>query len=550
VLGEIISDRYEIVRQLGEGGMGAVYEAVCIDTRDHVALKVISTGDLVKDKALIGRFHREAKVAGSIETEHIVRVLDTGTDATSGRPFMVMEYLEGEDLGQLFRRVGTISADLALRITAQACLGLQKAYEAHVVHRDIKPANIFLARRGGPGGAIVAKILDFGIAKIKMDQAQITDTTGLTRTGSMLGSPLFMSPEQARGSKHIDHRADIWSLGVVLYQALTGRTPNHEIEALGELIIAICSELPRPVQDFAPWVSPEVAAIVHKALQLDPAERFQTGGAMLEAIKPLLPQGWDIREPMLVGVSTEERATLAPRLQLTTTGGRLRPLASAVTSDSGQVLGRTDIASTLALSEMQHSLRPRPAPSRLPLVLAGVVVLGGLAGGAAYKLTGEAASRLDPPAPAVQPEGAAKTAAPASTSGRDPASPTSGAAPAATAAEPAMRTVKLVILPSIASVEVDGAAAKPADGVLEITGALGSTHKVRVFRGATETVMDVKVTESGAAPPIIKLEAAAPGAPRTPGAKTATPPVTPSTRPSVPPTTPGTTTSPFKEKFE
>jgi serine/threonine-protein kinase len=453
-----------------------------------------------------------------------------------------MEYLVGEDLGQLFRRIGTLPADLALRITAQACLGLQKASEAHVVHRDIKPANLFLAQ--GPGGRITVKILDFGIAKIKMDQAQITDTTGLTRTGSMLGSPLFMSPEQARGSKHIDHRADIWSLGVVLYQALSGRTPNHDIEALGELIIAICSDLPRPVQDFAPWVSPEVAAIVHKTLQLDPAERYATGAAMLEAIKPLLPNGWDIREQMLLSVSNEERAHLAPRLQLTTTGGRIRqPLASAVTADSGQGLGRTDIASTLALSEMQAGRRPRPSPSRLPLALAGVVVLGGIAGGAAYKLTGEATSRLNASAPGVQAEGAAPTASPAPTA--------TLAATTATVVEPTTRTVKLVILPSMASVELDGAAATSSDGVLEITGEIGSTHKVRVWKGASESIVDVKVTESGASPPIVKLEPAAPGGPRISGPKTTPPPSgVPATRPSVPPATPGTTTAPFKEKFE
>jgi serine/threonine-protein kinase len=357
----------------------------------------------------------------------------------------------------------------------------------------------------------------------------------------MLGSPLFMSPEQARGSKHIDHRADIWSLGVVLYQALSGRTPNHDIDALGELIIAICSDLPRPVQDFAPWVSPEVAAIVHKALQLDPAQRYATGAAMLEAIKPLLPNGWDVHESMLRGVSTEERAYLAPRLQLTTTGGRIRqPLASAVTADSGQILGRTDIASTLALSEMQASLRPRTSPSRLPLALAGVVVLGGIAGGAAYKLTGEAASRVETPAPAHAET--AKTAAPTATL----AAPTP-----ATITEPAMRTVKLVILPSAASVELDGAAATPSDGVLEITGEIGSTHKVRVWKGTSESVADVKVTESGASPPIIKLDAAAPGGPRISGTKAnPSPPGAPTTRPSVPPTTPGTTTAPFKEKFE
>ncbi|HEY4122504.1 MAG TPA: serine/threonine-protein kinase, partial [Byssovorax sp.] len=228
MIGQTLAGQYEIVRQLGSGGMGAVYEALS-QSHERVAIKVIQTGDIARDKALVGRFHREAKAATGIDTEHIVRVLATGTDETNDQPFMVMEYLTGEDLHHLFHRVGPLTPDLALRVIGQVCIGLAKAHEARVVHRDIKPANIYLAERelppdvpgGPPKKTRIVKLLDFGIAKIKMEKANATDTTGLTRTGSMLGSPLYMSPEQARGSKSIDHRADIWSLGIVFYQALT-----------------------------------------------------------------------------------------------------------------------------------------------------------------------------------------------------------------------------------------------------------------------------------------------------------------------------------------
>src|SRR5262249_27701770 len=146
----------------------------------------------------------------------------------SGLPFMVMELLAGEDLQQLLRRVHALPVDLAMRITAQACIGLSKAEEAFVIHRDIKPGNIFLAN--GDGDEVVVKILDFGIAKVKLDQMDQDTSSELTRTGSMLGSPQYMSPEQAQGLKSLDHRTDVWSMGVVLYKMLSGRTPHHDID--------------------------------------------------------------------------------------------------------------------------------------------------------------------------------------------------------------------------------------------------------------------------------------------------------------------------------
>jgi serine/threonine protein kinase len=264
LIGEICDGKYRVIRLLGQGGMGSVYEAEPIETGERVALKCIDAGILVRGKSGVSRFQREARAMGAIDTDHIVRVLDTGTDPASHVPYMVMELLNGEDLQHLLDRVGKLEPDTALRITAQVCLGLMKAHEARVVHRDIKPANLFLTRRGE--GEIVVKILDFGIAKIKPDPAQGGPTTGLTRTGGMLGSPLYMSPEQARGLKDIDFHTDLWSLGIVLYRALSGKLPHEHIDAFGDLIIAICSQAPRPIQDFAPWVRKEVAAVVHGAL--------------------------------------------------------------------------------------------------------------------------------------------------------------------------------------------------------------------------------------------------------------------------------------------
>src|SRR5690349_16972226 len=187
--GALVDRKYQVQKLLGAGAMGAVYEAEHTGTGRRVALKVIM-GQFAKDEGLVARFHREARAAGSIETQHITQVLDTGFDKESELPFMVMEFLEGEDVQHLLKRTGPIHPDIALRIVAQACLGLQKAHDKNVVHRDIKPANLFLAKRDA--GEIIIKLLDFGIAKTKMDQSQETESAGLTKTGNMLGSPLYM----------------------------------------------------------------------------------------------------------------------------------------------------------------------------------------------------------------------------------------------------------------------------------------------------------------------------------------------------------------------
>src|SRR5262245_59665007 len=203
--------------------MGSVYEAEQVGAGQRVAVKVIggapgSAGEAEKRSPdLVNRFQREAKAASAIDTEHIARVLDAGTDAKTNAPYLVMEYLDGEDLQHLIDRNGPLPPRVALKIVAQACVALDKAHTARVVHRDIKPANLFLARKAG--GEVIVKLLDFGIAKIKGDPVRGLKTSDLTNSGSILGSPLFMSPEQVQDMKTLDYRTDLWSLGVVLYCA-------------------------------------------------------------------------------------------------------------------------------------------------------------------------------------------------------------------------------------------------------------------------------------------------------------------------------------------
>jgi serine/threonine-protein kinase len=330
VIDRVLGQRYRVLRLLGQGGMGAVYEAEDTRAGGSVAVKVI-TGDFARSDALLLRFEHERQAAGSIDSPHIARLLDAGTDGDA--PFMVMEYLRGEDLGELFTRLGELGQDLALRIAGQVCLGLSRAHEAGVVHRDVKPANLFLAR--GPDDQRVVKLLDFGVAKIKLDWATSVEAGGITRTGTMLGSPLYMAPEQARG-RAVDHRADLWSLGVVLYRALSGHAPHEDVEGLGELIIKLCTSPPPPIHATAPWVSAPVASILERALSLDPAQRFQSAAEMLDAIRPLVGE-FAIHEADLVPVSAGERSRPPPSLATTVVS---RPSARVSVAVAAGTAGR------------------------------------------------------------------------------------------------------------------------------------------------------------------------------------------------------------------
>lgn len=280
--------------------MGAVYEAERLSgagqdgaaAEPRVAIKLMQAELLEQgDSSSMARFHREARAASAVDTEHIVRILDFGTDPQEQAPYMVMELLHGEDLDHLLGRVGRLRPDTALRIAAQVCLALEKTHQARVIHRDIKPANLFLARR--PAGGIVVKILDFGLAKIKPNPGDLT--SGLSGSGSVMCSPRYMSPEQGTGARSIDFRTDLWSLGMVLYHALSGHPPHHEVQSLGALFMAAATVAPRLAAD----VPASVASVVHGALQLDPAQRFPSATAMLDAIRPLLLEGWSLDEGML-----------------------------------------------------------------------------------------------------------------------------------------------------------------------------------------------------------------------------------------------------------
>ncbi len=304
MLGHTLDSRYLILRQVGQGGMGAVYEARHVGTNRRVAVKIILREMMAGEQ--LARFQREARIVGAVESQHITQVFDTGVDPATGCPYIAMEFLDGEDVSALVRRLGPLPIDLAVRIGSQACAGLSRAHDAGVVHRDIKSGNLFL-HRNEPGHRIL-KLLDFGIAKVGGELAD----GGVTKTGALVGSPLYMAPEQARGQP-VDPRSDIFSLGVTLYEMLGGRRPNDEITQLGELIFKICSEPARWLQDLAPWVPAELAGIVHKALAIDPSARYQSAAEMATALRILLPAGHHLDDTMLVPLHPSLRGQVAPR---------------------------------------------------------------------------------------------------------------------------------------------------------------------------------------------------------------------------------------------
>ncbi len=474
--------------------MGSVYEGEHAATGRRCAVKVIKAEALTRDRKLTARFEREARAAGVIESQYIAQVLDAGVDEETELPFQVIEFLEGEDFQRLLKQTGPVSPELALRIGAQACLGLQKAHDLKIVHRDIKPHNLFLAKRDA--GEVIVKLLDFGIAKVKMDEASSTEGADLTKTGNLLGSPLYMSPEQARGRREIDHRTDIWSLGAVLYQALTGRTPYGHAETLGDLIYALCSEPPPPLQEQAQWVKPEVAAVVHRCLTLDPDARFQSGQEMFEALRELLPHGYGIHEDMLVSLSESVRQEKAPRLpmELPVSSEQPEPVSERVASAE---VGAGSVTSA-ALARSQSEATAPPAPSSKKGIVAAVAVAAVGGAVAVYLWTrpppDPVAAASGPPATAASAPQPAATAAPTAT-------------PAATPTDATPKRVRVVILPSDAKVEVEGEPAKLRDGILEIEGKPGSVFRVRAFKGKDETIADVVVTEAGALPPKIEVKA-------------------------------------------
>lgn len=278
--GDVIGGKYRVERVIGQGGMGTVVRARHTLLEQDVAIKVLAN-ELSADPQYAARFLREAQTAVSIKGEHVARVLDVGT-RENGAPFMVMEYLDGKDLGAMVETSGPLGIADAIDYILQACEALAEAHVAGLTHRDIKPSNLFLAKRSD--GSPLVKLLDFGIAK----PSSATDTR-LTATGAAMGSPSYMSPEQVRNAKHVDQRSDIWSLGASLHELLTG-VPPFRAETFPALCAAIIADDPTPLRDVRKDAPLELEAAIAKCLEKKPENRYADVSALALA---LLPFGGD-----------------------------------------------------------------------------------------------------------------------------------------------------------------------------------------------------------------------------------------------------------------
>lgn len=384
LVGTEIQGRYRILKRLGAGGMGVVYLGEHSLIRRKVAIKTLHAF-YATEASVVERFHREALAATSIGNEHIVEVTDMG-HLPGGAMFMVLEYLEGNDLGHYLESEGPQPLGRVVHILLQMCEALTAVHAQGIVHRDLKPENVFLIRRGDNPDFV--KLLDFGISKFK--QGFGDREAKMTATGAMLGTPFFMAPEQAQGVPDIDHRVDVYALGAILYYTLSGHHP-FEADNLPQLFIKICTEDPPRLGTLRPDLPPEIESIVHRALARSRADRYQSAAELRQALLPF---------------ASLDRAALS------------RPMPSsagepALVSSQAAVPARTadptpDTPSPItsgSLSGAAKSVIAQPAARRSNklLVLGAVAGLAAIGSAGAWLVTQQRAPAVVAPEPAASP---------------------------------------------------------------------------------------------------------------------------------------------------
>lgn len=386
--GQLVTPTLMLTRLLGKGGMGSVWLADHLTLGTQVAIKFMAIANL-DDETLMQRFRTEAKAAAQIKHPHVAQVFDHGV-TPDGVPYIVMEYLEGEDLKHAIRRVGPMPVVDVARIVSQAAKAVGKAHGLGIVHRDIKPDNIFLCHIDGE---IFVKLLDFGVAKIDQGAAM----TGATTTGSMMGTPLYMSPEQLLSAKTVNYKSDMWSLAVVAYFALTGKVPFHG-ETIGSLSVSVHTGVFPPPSSLRPDLPPAIDAWFVRMLKRDPNERYESARDMADAFEqaaagrvPIAPTSTNSLPPtslqQLLGAPLP---SYPPALSQ----------SSALSSDASSVIGmpQPTFAGTVSDAGRRNSATKKQlliaAGASAGVVLTLAIVVVALLSG----------SRDDKPAPVAQPD--------------------------------------------------------------------------------------------------------------------------------------------------
>jgi serine/threonine protein kinase len=401
--GQVINEKYEVVDLVGVGGLGFVIAAVHLELDEKVALKFLRPEALANAEA-VGRFAREARASAQIQSVHVARVFDVGT-LPDGAPFIVMEYLEGSDLGALLQQRGALPVPVAIEYVLQTCEALAAAHARGVVHRDIKPDNLFLNRLAR--GVEVIKVLDFGISKLPLARSAFEARHPLAETTSAMGSPIYMSPEQIRASKSIDARTDIWSLGCVLYELLT----NHlafEAPSVTE-VTALILESPGPsLRSTRPELPAQLEPIIQRCLAKQPDQRYQDVAELAVALAPFASARGRI--------AIERCCTILQSAGIPRAATGRPPAAGATPPELLSLDANMPAASTAALETPARTSR---TPTRKwPWSIAALIVTSSAAG--LFVSDRLRVSDAAEAVPLAAPEGAA---APPSMDGRRPSSP-------------------------------------------------------------------------------------------------------------------------------
>lgn len=280
-IGDVLAGKYRVERVLGQGAMGMVVAAMHIDLHERRAIKFMLPTAL-GDADGIERFMREARACARLKSKHVAAVYDVGR-LEDGAPYIVMEYLEGTDLKSVLQKKKALPVPQAVDYMLQALEAVGEAHQAGIIHRDLKPANMFVA--AGVGGVPCIKILDFGIAKLTSSTGLGADFQEMTSTAAVMGSPLYMSPEQMRSSRYVDARCDIWSLGVILYRMVTGTLP-FQGQTAPELFATILKDDPAPPSTLNPTLTRGLEAIILKCLHKEPSERWSSAAELANALRP------------------------------------------------------------------------------------------------------------------------------------------------------------------------------------------------------------------------------------------------------------------------
>ncbi len=425
--GQIIENKYRIIRLIGEGGMGSVYEGENTFIRRRVAIKVLHAHSVSEET--VRRFEREAQAAGCIGSDHILEVLDLGSLANGDR-FMVMEYLDGETLGARMSR-GRMNPRDVLVLARQVLVGLHAAHLANIVHRDLKPDNVFILREKA-GRADFAKIIDFGISKFNA----LGGDMGMTRTGAVMGTPYYMSPEQAQGAQSVDGRSDVYALGVILYEALAGSVP-FDGDTFNELLFKIVLSNPRPLSQVAPALDPRLIALVEKAMARDINLRFQSADEMIRALDAQLSNS-EHGDPQVTAV-----------IPVVTPPGVGGPSGAVPTATPAQPTGNTWTASQADIPK--HSNAPAYV-----IAAFSVLLLAGGAVAAYQKFGAQAAPVASAHASKPPTVGLAAPSAPEPVAPKEPAAAPAPDAPAVVPSTPPSEP-EPTVTPSAKSVEPDPA---------------------------------------------------------------------------------------------